>query len=238
MAKKVLIKSLCISLLVIAALLLSLSLSALASEMRCLNIQVVLVRLNAANNHQVVCDGAADALDFLATYDLKPRRQITIEVVSEQINSNGYLAYGSYDRTRDMITLMSYQAILLGTLNPQMYRQPFDSQHYRGAIAHEVAHAVFHHNSSNVKDQLTNATQEYLAHATQLAVLTETRRAEIISGSDIGPWESGDSISEIYMGLDPTGFAIKSYLHLTTTKNPHEFINIILNHNWFFVSVP
>lgn len=207
-------------------------------QKHCSDAPEILVLSDTNNRTQVICAGASAALEFLERFGLKPKQQITIEIVTEPIIAYGYDAYGSYNRAEELITLMSYQSIQSTSREPQMYDQPFDLEHYRGAIAHEVAHAVFHHNSSNVKDQLTNATQEYLAHATQLAVLSEERRRKIINDHDVGPWESGDLISEVYMGLDPTGFAVKSYQHLTTTDNPREFITIILNHNWFYVSVP
>ncbi len=66
----------------------------------------------------------------------------------------------------------------------------------------------------------------------------EIKVLQVVAANDVGPWESGDSISEIYMGLNPTGFAVKSYLHLTQLQDPQPFIKILLNNNWFYVSVP
>ncbi len=184
-----------------------------------------------------VCEASQKAIDFLARYGLYLKRPVTIQLVETSINNRGYIAFGSYDRSQDKIQLMSYEAIMEGTA-PQMYDQPFDMEHYHGAIAHEIAHAVFQHNTSGIEDQLTNATQEYLAHATQLGVLSPQRRQQIIEASEVGPWESGDSISEIYMSLNPTGFAVKSYLHLSKLDEPQPFIAILLNNNWFYLSVP
>ena len=119
-----------------------------------------------------------------------------------------------------------------------MYDQPFDKEHYHGAIAHEIAHAIFHHNTGSIKEQLTNAAQEYVAHSTQMAVLSSERRNEIIETTDVGPWEPGDSISVTYMALQPTAFAAKSYQHLTQLVDPHSFIKLLLINNWFYISVP
>jgi len=185
-----------------------------------------------------ICTASLRALRFLAQYDLHLKRTITVEIVEKTIDSNGYVAFGKYDRRADRIQLMSYASIINTNRSPQMYGQPFDIEHYQGAIAHEITHAVFHHNSRNIEDQLTNATQEYLAHSTQLGILTADRRDAIIAASGVGPWESGDSISEIYMGLNPTGFAVKSYLHLTQLVDPKPFIKLLLYNNWFYISVP
>lgn len=185
-----------------------------------------------------ICEASGKAISFLKQYDLHPKRKINIVVTGTEINAHGYLAYGSFNRQEDLIRIMSLQAVLKNSDSPTMYGQPFDQEHYHGAIGHEIAHAVFHHNTGKIKDQLTNVTQEYLAHATQLGILSEERRTEIICSHDVGAWESGDSISDVYMGLRPTGFAVKSYLHLTQLHDPKPFVNILLNNNWFYVSVP
>ncbi len=111
----------------------------------------------------------------------------------------------------------------------------FDRAHYRGTIAHEVAHAVVQHNRH--VSSLSNAAQEYLAHATQLAVLPDRRRGQIIRLAGVGPWETDDVISDIYMALAPQCFAVKSYLHLTESKNSRRFLQILLASKWFNVNV-
>jgi hypothetical protein len=85
---------------------------------------------------------------------------------------------------------------------------------------------------------ISQAPHEYLVHASQLAVMPENRRNAIIKSMDVGPWESGDAISDIYMAIEPGKFAVKSYLHLTTMAQPKSFIKILLKPNWFDVYVP
>lgn len=106
------------------------------------------------------------------------------------------------------------------------------------AISHQTTHAVFHQNTGKSKEQLTNVTQEYLAHATQLGMLPENKRSEIVCNQENGAWESGDSMSDIYLGLKPTGFAVKSYLHLIQMEDPKPFIKILFNNNRYYVSDP
>ncbi len=209
-----------------------------AETYRCANNELIQVRAENDSMMNDICLASDKALHFLDNYQLEPKRVIVIELIDTLINSHGYLAYGSYDRQRDVIRLLSLPAVLNSTESAEMYGQPFDQEHYQGAIAHEIAHAIFHHNAKNVEGQLTNVGQEYLAHSTQLGVLSAERRQQIIHSHDIGPWESGDSISDVYMGLNPTGFAIKSYLHLSRLEQPRKFVKLLLNHNWFYVSVP
>ena len=185
-----------------------------------------------------VCDAANRTLKFLANYKLHPQKPITIEIIKKLIYLDGYWAFGMYDRQSDRILMMSLPTLLETSRFPEMYNQPFDEEHYVGAIAHELTHAIFHHNASEIEDKWNNAAQEYLAHATQLGVLSAQRREQIINSADTGPWESGDDISVTYMGFNPTGFAVKSYLHLTQMTDPQPFIQILLNHRWIYVSVP
>jgi hypothetical protein len=185
-----------------------------------------------------VCNAADRAIKFLAKYKLHPQKTISIEIVKKMIYLDGYWAFGLYDRQSDRLFMMSLPAIAQTSKFPEMYNQPFDEEQYVGAIAHEITHAIFHHNSKPIEEKWNNAAQEYLAHATQLGVLPAQRREEIISSQDIGPWESGDDISVTYMGFNPTGFAVKSYLHLTQMTDPQSFIQILLNHKWIYVSVP
>ena len=106
-----------------------------------------------------------------------------MEIVEELIDNRGYIAFGTYDTRSDRIRLMSLEAIQTKTEDPMMYGEPFDAEHYGGAVAHEVAHAVMHHNMK-VKP-ISPSPQEYVAHATQLAVLSEERRERIIERMDV-----------------------------------------------------
>ena len=198
------------------------------------------VSVSAPNDKMVdhVCNAADRTLKFLAHYKLYPRKPISIEIIKKLIYLDGYWAFGMYDRQSDRILMMSLPTLLETSRFPEMYNQPFDEEHYVGAIAHEITHAIFQHNSSQIEEKWNNAAQEYLAHATQLGILSAHRREEIINSEDTGPWESGDDISVTYMGFNPTGFAVKSYLHLTQMADPQPFIQILLNHKWIYVSVP
>jgi hypothetical protein len=198
------------------------------------------VIIQAPNDSMIsdICNASSRAISFLAKYNLQPKRDIKFQVIETVINSHGYLAYGCYDRQKDIIQIMSFPSIKSNSKSPKMYDQPFDKEHYHGAIAHEIAHDIFHHNTGNIKEQLTNVAQEYVAHSTQMGVLSTERRNEIIETTDVGAWEPGDSISVTYMALRPTAFAVKSYQHLTQMVDPQSFIKLLLINNWFYISVP
>ena len=216
--------------------LLFLSAPGFARESQCPDQPDVFVTAASSEWVSVVCTSAGDAIDFLAGFDLHPQKEIRFRVVDRELISECYDVYGRYDSRTDTIELMSYETIFARIASPVMYGEPFDATHYAGAIAHEVAHAVMQHNL--MTELISPAPQEYLAHAVQMALMPEERRERILESMNVGPWESGDAISDIYMAIEPGKFAAKSYLHLTTMKEPEAFVRILLNANWFYVYVP
>ncbi len=220
-------------------LILPLSLAATpgsAEEHSCANQPEVVVWSADQETVAEICNASEKAIAFLAQFDIAPKRTINFHIVEEKIDSHGYIAYGSYDSRSDRIQLMSYPSILKSSENAMMYGEPFDRMHYAGAIAHEVAHAVVQHNLK--AKPLGTSSQEYLAHATQLAVMPDTRRNTIVLNMDIGAWESGDAISDVYMAIEPGKFAVKSYKHLIAMVDPAPFVQILLNSKWFYVYIP
>ena len=195
-----------------------------------------IVESGTETHRNLICEAASEALHFLASYGLHAQRPITMEMVDGLMDHRGYVAVGTYDTRTDRIRLMSLDSIQTNIENPMMYGEPFDEAHYRGAVAHEVAHAVVHHNMK-VKP-ISPSPQEYIAHSTQLAVLPVERRERIIDRVNVDSWLPGDAISDIYMAMEPTGFAVKSYLHLTSMNDPSNFVTILLNAKWFYVYVP
>lgn len=183
-----------------------------------------------------ICTAAGRALDFLARLGLHLRRTITLTVVDRIVEVSGHPAYASYDSRSDAIQLMSYDAIFRRNNDPRMYDQPFDRNHYAGVVAHEVAHAVMNHNRS--AQRMFAPPQEYLAHATQLAVMPAAARAALIRSKKVLPWESGDAVSDAYLAADPGKFAVKSYLHLTGRADPAPLVQQLLRAQGFSFIVP
>ncbi len=205
-------------------------------ERHCDNRREIVVAAGQAGGFAEICRTAEGTIDFLAQFGIHPQRAIHVRVVEKSIVSEGYDAFGRYDSRADLIELMSYAAIVGSSAAPEMYDEPFDRVHYRGAIAHEIAHAVMQHNL--LTELISPAPQEYLAHAAQLASMPEERRVRVLEHAGVGPWEPGDAISDIYMAMQPARFAVKSYLHLTSLREPEAFVRILLNANWFYVYVP
>ena len=172
-----------------------------------------------------ICTASVRALNFLERYVLHPVRTIRIGVVDYPLESTGHPIYGRFDSRSDRIQVMSLDAILQSVTAPTLYEEALDLELYRSVIAHEVTHAVVQYNSHSA--QITTTAQEYLAHATQIAVLPEARRSRIIAAANVGPWESDDVISEVYTAMALTRFAVKCYLHLMAHQEPITFVQML-----------
>ncbi|WP_341540370.1 DUF6639 family protein [Marinobacterium mangrovicola] len=199
-------------------------------------VEIQVVGQDSPRQRMEICQGAREALVFLANYGVTPTGSIQIEVVDSPQEHNGGAAFGSYDRRTGRISLMSMAAISGLEETPKMLGQAMDYEHFRAGVAHEIAHALFHQNGPDA--QLSNAAQEYLAYATQLAVLPEPQRRQLIESADVSAWQSGDTISEVYMAFAPEKFAVKSYLHFIQMSDPQAFVKTLLNVKWFYVDVP
>ena len=203
-----------------------------ANTFRCENIPVeVTTPDNTVTD--IICAASSSALKYLGQYKLHPKRLIRIDIVQHPLESIGHPIFGSYNSRSDLIEVMSFRSILDISPTPSMYGEPFDPDHYFGVIAHEVTHAVVQHNTELTR--ISNAAQEYLAHATQLAVMSAPRREKIIQSAGVGAWEPDDVISDIYMALAVKRFAVKCYLHLSGHTSPLSFVHTLLTHKWRYV---
>ncbi|OMH39508.1 DUF6639 family protein [Motiliproteus sp. MSK22-1] len=203
-----------------------------ANTFRCNNIPIE-VTTSDSTVVDIACAASTSALRYLEQYDLRPKKLIRIDIVQRPLESIGHPIFGSYNSRKDLIEVMSFRSILEIKPLPSMYGEPFDPDHYFGVIAHEVTHAVVQHNTELTR--ISNAAQEYLAHATQLAVMSAPRREKIIQSAGVGAWEPNDVISDIYMALAVKRFAVKCYLHLSGHNSPRSFVHTLLTHKWRYV---
>lgn len=124
---------------------------------------------------------------------------------------------------------MSYASIERQSLNPKIYDKPFDRWQYAGVVAHEVAHAI----CTQAESDGSGAS----GPCNQLAVQTTEQRLQIIERANVDPWRLDDVISDIYMAMALTQFAVKCYLHLSSRPQPKELVQMLLNSKWKYVVV-
>ena len=175
---------------------------------------------------EVVCAASIDALARLAELGLVPNRTIRVVLVDAGIAYNGHLAYGQYDGTQDRLELMSPTALASQQPSPSLFGEPLDDVIYAGLLAHEMTHAVVQQHMR--VDKIGAPAQEYLAYAVLLASLPDARREAIVSAAGVRGWETGDTVSSIYLGMNAHRFAVNSYLHLYNHPDRAQVIETVL----------
>lgn len=214
-----------LSILMIPMLVVIFATEALPQGHQCKDPPDVVIFSSKAPDVAEICASAAKAIAFLEHLELTPRRDIRINIVDEPIIRAGIKLHGGYRPGSDEILLMSYAAILKQPQQVQIYGEALDKSYYSGLVAHEIAHAVVQH---NIPGGGPTIAHEYLAYATQLAVIPKERLRSIITAAGTSPWKPGSIISAGYMALDPRKFAVKSYLHLISVQDSPAFIAMLL----------
>jgi len=180
-----------------------------------------------------VCAASLAALRYFATLDMAPTHTIRIELTGKAVAHGQGPAYGLYDGSREHLQLMSLGAITVQRPPPTLFDRAIDHAMYAGLVTHELMHAVAQQHRR--VETLGVVAQEYLAYAAQLATLPEPLRLEIVGSAGVSAWEKGDTISEIYLGLNVHRFAVKSYLHLRDHRDPAAFVQEVLSsRGWSF----
>jgi hypothetical protein len=182
-----------------------------------------------------VCAASLAALEQLATLGLAPAQPIRIVLVEQGILHGSGLAYGQYDGGRNRLELMSPRAIAAQQPAPTQFGRAIDGVIYAGLVAHELTHAIAQQHKR--VESLGHAAQEYLAYAVEIASLPDAVREAVIATAGVAGWESGDSISTVYLGLNVHRFAVKSYLHLHDHPAPKSVVEAVLGSRaWVFTA--
>jgi len=211
---------------VLAALLLACSGVQATTDLRPCDGQPVEVE-GDSRHVDVVCAASVAALARLAELGLVPERPIRVVLVDAGIVYNGHLAYGQYDGPHERLELMSPAAIASQQPSPTLFGQPIDDVLYAGLVAHELTHAVAQQHMR--ADKIGSPAQEYLAYAVQLASLPDERREAIVAAAGVRGWEAGDTVSNIYLGLNVHRFAVKSHLHLYAHPERARVVETVLS---------
>lgn len=196
----------------------------------------ILIVSDTTENHDFICSAALEAIVFLSRLQLNPRRKITIEISEQPIHVHGMPVYGLYDGETDRVQLMSFRSIEEGLKNPMIFGENFDREHYFGAVAHEVTHALLYQQKE--MHPISASLQEYFAYSVQLAVLSPQRRAAIFQRMAIDAWMPGDTLTVEYMAIQPGFFAVKSYKHLMALSEPSAFVRKLLLSKQMYVYLP
>jgi hypothetical protein len=211
-----------VSRLAAAALLLCLISSGGAAEFQCAaeNTRVV---AEDARDAALACQGAADAIEFLAGEGLGVPAGIRIEIVPSLNDDDSCEAAGFFLAAENRIVVLS---LVEFRRFERWLRVPVSDALYRGLVAHEVAHLIAHHNFTIEKP--TIQAQEYIAYVTTLATLDPDQRARVLSQFTGDGYETEQQMNTTIYLCDPMRFGVEAYRHFIRRGREAGFFDAIL----------
>ena len=212
-----------------------------AAVYQCPNLSAVNIITDGVADSDFICTTAEKTFAFLNRFGLLSDRTVTVKLIAQPLHSTLGSVYGGYDPYEDQILLMTFDSIVAQPEVYSLFSDSFDRIEYAGIIAHELTHAMVQDLLHIKPDAMAHeyvVAQEYLAYATQIAVMPDQRKRNLAEKLDVEAWQSGHIINAVYMAFAPHKFAVKSYLHLTSLEDPQGFINILLKTSGLEIYVP
>jgi hypothetical protein len=183
----------------------------------------VVVRAPDDADVPVFCDGARDAIVFLASQGLDVTSDVTIEVVpklSGQVSASAAGCYLESERRVLMLTYAEFEKC------GSWFDIPASRRLYRSLVAHEVAHAVAACNFKIPEPSIQ--AKEYIAYVTMFATMDPALRACVLSKSPGEGYEGDWQMSTTIYLLDPMRFGAQAYRHFLKPGNGRDYLHAIL----------
>lgn len=196
---------------------------AFANEIRCNDLNVV-VHSPDQRDALIACEGARDAIEFLASQNLDVTNNISIEIVTSLPPVVSKSAAGCYLESERRVLILVYSEF-------KKYKTWFgisiNRLLYRSLISHEVAHLVADQNFKIPRPSIQ--AKEYIAYVTQLSTMEPALRKRVMSyfkcKAFAGDWQMFETI---YM-LDCMRFGVRAYLHFLKLTDGDKYLHAILN---------
>lgn len=171
----------------------------------------------------IACEGARDAIEFLASQGLDVTGDIAIGMVSQLPSHVGTTAIGCYLETERRVLVRNYSAF---EKCETWFGIPVSRRLYRSLVAHEVAHAVAACNFRMPKP--TIQANEYIAYVTMFATMEPGLRERVMSQSPGEGYEGDWQMTATIYLLDPTRFGVQAYRHFLKPGNGRDYLRAIL----------
>jgi len=196
---------------------------AFANEIRCNNLNVV-VHSPDHRDALIACEGARDAIEFLASQDLDVTINISIEIVTNLPPVVSRSAAGCYLESERRVLILAYSEF---RRFKTWFGISINRLLYRSLISHEVAHLVADYNFKISKPSIQ--AKEYIAYATQLSTMEPALRKRVMSNFKYEAFEGDWQLSETIYMFDCMGFGVRVYQHFLNQANGRDYLQSILD---------
>ena len=206
--------------------------SARAREVRC-DAQNVLVRSPTPADAKVACEGARDAIGFLAAQRFDVVNDISIDLVPKLPDVARTTTAGCYLESERRVVILSFSEF---KKFKTWFNVPIDVSLYRSLVAHEVAHAL---GACNFKIGAPSIqAKEYIAYVTMLATMAPMQRERVLSQFPGQGFEGDWQMNTTTYLLDPMRFGVEAYRHFLKPANGRDYLHAILAGKVMFESAP
>lgn len=195
----------------------------LLKEIKC-NGQNVVIHSPDHEDALIACEGAQDAIDFLASQGLDVTNDIEIEILTNLPAVVSSTAAGCYLEPQQKVLLLVYSEF---RKFETWFGIPIDRSLYRSLVSHEVAHAVA--DSNFMIHNPSIQAKEYIAYVTQFTTMEPALREQILSQFPNEGFESDCQMNSTIYLYDCMSFGIRTYLHFLELADGRDYLHAILN---------
>ncbi len=175
--------------------------------------------------HERVCGVVALAIPILERCQLKLTEPVTISF-SDGLGSPNEVCLGLYHQGKAKVELLRPEAFEKAQVKSRSWKEIPIDEHYDSIIVHELAHA--HVGQVAPAGPACSADWEYIAYAMQIASLSASTRDDFIAGTGVSPPISVEELNPLMLGLSPSSFAARSWLHFSDPENECEFVGQVI----------
>jgi hypothetical protein len=192
-------------------------------EIRCSALNVV-VRSPYQADALIACEGARDAMGFLASQGLELPHNIAIDLLARLPAGVSESAAGCCVESERRALILVYSGFKKFNT---WFGVPIDRSLYRSLVSHEVAHLVAAHNFRIPKPSIP--AKEYVAYITQFETMEPGLRDSVLSHFPCEAFEGERQMNTIIYMFDCMRFGVRAYRHYLKLANRREYLQSILD---------
>jgi hypothetical protein len=195
----------------------------IAKEIRCNHLHVV-VRSPDHADALIACEGARDAIEFLAAQGLDVAADIAIDLLTRLPVLVSPSAAGCCLESEGRVLALVYSEF---RKFKTWFGIPIDRSLYRSFVSHEVAHLVAYYNFKISEPSIQ--AKEYIAYVTQFSTMESVLRKKVLLQFPCKAFEDDWQMSTTIYMFDCMGFGVRAYRHFLELADEHEYVLAILN---------
>lgn len=197
-----------------------------AEPYKCSN-EDVKVHAERQSDIAFACSAIDETYAFLRTAGLVKHVSIDLHIVSKLPRHDlSEFCLGYYHKIKNSIYVLSYDACKCRIVENGFWDLTFSRDLHNSFIIHEIAHAIagahFEVESHSI------AAEEYIPYTTQIALMPEDLRKELLTKITNEGFENEQEITSLFHDLSPSVFAVKAYRHFSRQDNGNKFYQQIL----------